>query len=149
MKKLDVKSPKWLQDFKDFINQGSVIDLAVGVVIGGAFGKIVSSLVADIIMPIVGLIGGGVNFTDLYWEIPNFFGADTAARINYGNFLQNVVDFLIIAFAIFIFVRIISRAKAKMIAEEAKKAAEEEKQEDENTQLLREIRDALVKQKKK
>ena len=140
--------PQWLQDFKDFINQGSVVDLAVGVIIGGAFGKIVSSLVSDIIMPIVGLIGGGVNFTDLYWEIPNFFGADTAARINYGNFLQNIVDFIIIAFAIFIFVRIITKAKSKMIAEAAKKAAEEEKQEDENTKLLREIRDALVKKKK-
>ncbi len=148
MKKPDVKKPQWLQDFKDFINQGSVVDLAVGVVIGGAFGKIVSSLVADIIMPLVGLIGGGVDFTNLYWEIPNFFGADTAARINYGNFLQNIVDFIIIAFAIFIFVRIISKAKAKVAAEEAKKEAEAEKQEDENTKLLREIRDALVKKKK-
>ena len=147
MKQPSVKSPKWLQDFKDFINKGSVIDLAVGVVIGSAFGKIVSSLVDDIIMPIVGLIAGGVNFTDLYWEIPNFFGADTAARINYGNFLQNIVDFLIIALSVFIFIRLISRAKAKVTAAEDKKSAKEAKQEDEQVRLLREIRNALVKKK--
>ena len=147
MKKPDVKSPKWLQDFKDFINQGSVIDLAVGVVIGGAFGKIVSSLVADIIMPLISLVAGGVNFTDLYWEIPNFFGADTAARINYGNFLQNIVDFLIIALAIFFFIRLISKAQSKLRAKEAAEAKEEVKKEDEQTKLLREIRNALVKKK--
>ena len=148
MKKPDVTKPQWVQDFKDFINKGSVVDLAVGVIIGSAFGKIVSSLVADIIMPIVGLIGGGVNFSDLYWEIPNFFGADTAARINYGNFLQNIVDFLIIALAIFFFIRLISKAQSKLRAEKAEATAEEAKQEDEQTKLLREIRDSLVKKKK-
>ena len=144
-----VKKPGWIQEFGEFINQGNVMDLAVGVIIGAAFGKIVSSLVGDIIMPIIGLIAGGVNFTNLKWEIPNLFGSEDAAIIKYGDFLQNIVDFLIVALVIFFMVRAVNKARTKVRASESKKADEQEKQEDENTQLLREIRNALVKGKKK
>ena len=93
-------------EFKKFALKGSVLDLAVGVIIGGAFGKIVSSLVADLIMPIVGLLLGGVDFSSLSIT----YGK---AVINYGAFLQTVVDFFIIAFSIFLFIRLISRFKKK------------------------------------
>ena len=93
----------FLQDFKAFAMKGNVIDMAVGVVIGGAFGKIVSSLVANVIMPPIGLLVGGVNFTDL----------------DYGQFLQATFDFLIIAFAIFLFIRLITKLTTKKQAEVA------------------------------
>lgn len=97
----------FLQDFKVFAMKGNVIDMAVGVVIGGAFGKIVSSLVANVIMPPIGLLVGGVNFTDLKWVMKAAeVGADgkeiaPAVSLDYGQFLQATFDFLIIAFAIF------------------------------------------------
>lgn len=127
-------------DFKDFISQGDVLDLAVGVIIGGAFGKIVSSLVNDIIMPIIGVIIGGVDFTGLKAEIGE-------ATITYGVFIQNVLDFLIVALCIFFFVRGIERMKKRMEerfskTEETQEAAEEEKK-DEQIVLLEEIRDLL------
>ena len=127
-------------DFKDFISQGDVIDLAVGVIIGGAFGKIVTSLVNDIIMPIIGMLIGGVDFTGLKAQIGE-------ATITYGVFIQNILDFLIVALCIFIFVRGIERMKKRM--EEAFKKEEEEKEEkkDEQIVLLEEIRD-LLKEKK-
>ena len=99
------KEDGFIAEFKKFIAQGSVIDLAVGVVIGTAFSAIVTSLVNDIIMPIVSLVGGGADFTNLSITIPNFFGGDTAAVIRYGNFIQNVVNFLIIAFSLFIVIK--------------------------------------------
>ena len=90
-----------LNDFKAFIMRGNVLDLAVAVIIGGAFGKIVSSLVDDIIMPLIGLIIGGINFTGLIFTVGN-------AKVTYGNFIQNIVDFLIIAIVIFLMVKAIS-----------------------------------------
>ena len=127
-------------DFKDFISQGDVLDLAVGVIIGGAFGKIVTSLVNDIIMPIIGVIIGGVDFTGLKAEIGE-------ATITYGVFIQNIIDFLIVALCIFFFVRGIERMKKKM-EEKFKKAEEdaaeeEEVKKDEQVVLLEEIRDLL------
>ncbi len=98
-----------IKEFKSFAMRGNVIDLAVAVIIGGAFGKIVASFVADIIMPPIGLLVGGVNFTDLKWEMKAaevIDGAEKAAvTLNYGNFLQVTFDFLIIAFAIFMAIK--------------------------------------------
>lgn len=104
----------FLQDFKAFALKGNVMDMAVGVIIGGAFGKIVSSLVADIIMPPIGLLIGGVNFTDLKWVMKPAVVEDgkevvAAVTLNYGNFLQVTFDFLIIALSIFMFVKLIAR----------------------------------------
>ncbi|MBR6708649.1 MAG: large-conductance mechanosensitive channel protein MscL [Clostridia bacterium] len=112
-------------DFKKFAFKGNVIDMAVGVIIGGAFGKIVTSLVNDIIMPAVSLLIGGVSFTDLKYVITE---ADEAAgiaeaAIKYGNFIQNIVDFFLIAISVFLFVKLISAGRNKL---EAKKKAEEE-----------------------
>lgn len=125
-------------DFKDFISQGDVLDLAVGVIIGGAFGKIVSSLVNDIIMPIIGVIIGGIDFTGLKAEIGE-------ATITYGVFIQNIIDFLIVALCIFFFIRGIEKMKKRM-EERFKKEKEEEtieEKEDEQILLLKEIRDLL------
>lgn len=136
IKSLEKKSKGLFEEFKTFIKRGNVIDLAVGVVIGGAFSTIVSSLVNDIIMPIIGVIIGGYDFTGLSLKVKE-------ASINYGTFIQNIINFLIIAFCIFILVKVINKFlhKAK---EEAKK--EEPKKTDEVI-LLEEIRDLLKKQK--
>lgn len=135
-----IKESVILKEFKEFINRGSVIDLAVGVIVGGAFSKIVSSLVADILMPIVGIIIGGVDFRHLSIVVPNFFGGATAAQITYGNFIQSTIDFLAIAFCVFIFVRFMNKFQ--------KKAKEEtKKEEDEQIKILKEIRDSLVSKK--
>lgn len=113
----------FIQEFKAFAMKGNVIDMAVGVIIGGAFGKIVSSIVADVIMPPIGLLVGGVNFTDLKWVMKPAEMVDgkevTAVTLNYGNFLQATFDFLIIAFSIFLFIKLLTRLTAK------KKAAEQ------------------------
>ncbi|HVI20858.1 MAG TPA: large conductance mechanosensitive channel protein MscL [Bacillus sp. (in: firmicutes)] len=119
-----------LSEFKKFALKGNVLDLAVGVIIGGAFGKIVSSLVADLIMPIVGLLLGGVDFSSLSIT----YGK---AVINYGAFLQTVVDFFIIAFSIFLFIRLISRFKKKEEVTESAPVI------DAKEELLTEIRDLL------
>ena len=108
------------KEFIEFINRGSVVDLAVGVAVGGAFTAIVNSLVNDIIMPVVGLIGGGVNFRDLKIVIPNFFGGNTEAVIAYGNFIQNVVEFLIIAWVIFMLIKAMNRINRKRDAKKEK-----------------------------
>lgn len=118
------KSGGFRQEFIEFINRGSVVDLAVGVAVGGAFTAIVNSLVNDIIMPVVGLIAGGVDFTNLAITIPNFFGGNDAAVIAYGNFIQNVVNFLIIAWVIFMVVKAMNRFNRR---KDAKKAAAEAK----------------------
>ena len=110
------------KEFVEFINRGSVVDLAVGVAVGGAFTAIVNSLVNDIIMPIVGLLAGGVDFTDLAIRIPNFFGANDEAVIAYGNFIQNVIEFLIIAWVIFMIVKAMNRINRKKDAKAEKKA---------------------------
>lgn len=119
MDKTREKSGGFRKEFIEFINRGSVVDLAVGVAVGGAFTAIVNSLVNDIVMPIVGLIGGGVNFRDLKWVIPNFFGGDTEAVIGYGNFIQTAVEFVIIAWVIFMIVKAMNRLNRRRDAKAA------------------------------
>jgi len=124
---------KIIDEFKKFAMRGNVIDLAVGIIIGGAFGKIVSSIVADVIMPPIGLLIGGVNFTDLKITIK-----DPDVAINYGNFLQATFDFIIIAFAVFMLIKLINRVNSK---KEEEKPVEKVLSED--VKLLTEIRDLL------
>lgn len=125
------KGENTLKEFKEFISKGNIIDMAVGVIIGSAFGKIVTSLVNDIFMPIIGIIIGGLDFSNLSIKVGD-------SVIMYGSFIQNVVDFLIVAACIFFMIKILSKFKKK---EEVKI----EKPIDENTQLLKEIRDLLKK----
>lgn len=134
-KKVSGTAKKQLNGFKEFIAKGNVIDLAVGVIIGGAFGKIVSSLVNDILMPLIGIIIGGVNFTSLSVKIGD-------AVITYGNFIQNVIDFLIIALCVYIMISAINKFTSKIKKEEEKK---EETKKSEEVALLEEIRDILKK----
>ena len=115
------------EEFIEFINRGSMIDLAVGVAVGGAFTAIVNSLVNDIVMPIVGLLLGGVDFTGLALRIPNFFGTGDEAVIAYGNFIQNVVQFLVIAWVIFMVIKAMNRMNRRRDARKAKKEADEKK----------------------
>ncbi len=145
---------KFFQEFKEFAIKGNVMDMAIGVVIGGAFGKIVTSLVSDLIMPLIGAATGGLNFTDWKWilkpevaEQVNEAGeviqeAVPALSVNYGNFLQVIFDFIIIAFSIFLVIRGINKMKAKMekpAEPEAPAAPAGPTQEE----LLTEIRDLL------
>ena len=125
-----------IKEFKEFIARGNVIDMAVGVIIGGAFGKIVTSIVNDVLMPLIGVVSGGIDFTGLKFKIGE-------AEILYGNFLQNVIDFLIIAFCIFILVKIVNKITRKK-EEPATEETPAPKAED--VVLLEEIRD-LLKQK--
>lgn len=138
-----------LKEFKDFAMRGNVIDLAVGVVIGGAFGKIVASLVADIIMPPIGLVVGGVNFTELKWEMKPAELVDgvqkAAVTLNYGNFLQVTFDFVIVAFAIFMFIKALNRLNRKKTEAPAEAPAAPVVTKEQ--ELLTEIRD-LLKQNK-
>lgn len=129
-----------IKEFKQFISRGNVVDLAVGVIIGGAFGKIVTSLVDNIIMPLVGMIIGGIDFSNLILKIGN-------AKVEYGLFIQNVVDFLIVAFCIFMFVKAINKISEKAKKKEEKK--EETPKKSDETLLLEEIRDLLKKENKK
>ena len=126
------------EEFRKFAFKGNVVDMAVGVIIGGAFGKIVSSLVNDIIMPIFGYITSGVDFKDLKITL----GTDKSAQILYGNFIQNVVDFFIIAISVFLFIKLVNNTKDRM-----KHKEEEEKEEapqiSSEEKLLTEIRDLL------
>lgn len=135
----------FLQDFKAFAMKGNVVDMAVGVIIGGAFGKIVSSVVADVIMPVLGLLIGGVNFTDLKWVMKPAEVVDgkeiAAVTLNYGNFLQVTFDFLIIAFSIFLFIKLITRLTAKK--EEASATPPAPPTPSKEEVLLTEIRDLL------
>ena len=123
LRKAHASGSNFRKEFIEFINRGSVVDLAVGVAVGGAFTAIVNSLVNDIIMPIVGLLAGGVDFTSLAITIPNFFGTGDAAVIAYGNFIQNVVEFLIIAWVIFMISKGMNRINRKKDAKAAKEAA--------------------------
>ena len=125
------KGENTLKEFKEFISKGNIVDMAVGVIIGSAFGKIVTSLVNDIFMPIIGVIVGGLDFSNLSIKVGN-------SAIMYGSFIQNVVDFLIVAACIFFMIKVLSKFKKK---EEVKT----ETTVDENTLLLREIRDLLKK----
>lgn len=127
-----------VSEFKAFAMRGNVVDMAVGVVMGGAFGKIVSSVVSDVIMPPIGLALGGVDFTGLKFVLKKAEGEAAAVTLNYGSFIQTIVDFLIIAFAIFMVVKAMNAAKKK---EEAAPAAPPAPTKEEV--LLTEIRDAL------
>jgi large conductance mechanosensitive channel len=141
---------KFLNEFKQFAMRGNVLDMAVGVIIGGAFGKIVSSVVDDIIMPPIGWLIGGVNFSDLKVTLPavEMIGGEKlqAATINYGIFLQTTLDFLIVAFCVFMLIKVVNKVTAKKQEEkpaEAPKAPEPTPEE----KLLTEIRDLLKDQK--
>lgn len=107
---------KWLQEFKAFAVRGNVVDMAVGIVIGGAFGKIVSSLVADVIMPPVGLLISGIDFSNLGVTLKKASENTAAVTLNYGKFIQTGIDFVIIAFAIFMVVKAINALKRKEAA---------------------------------
>jgi large conductance mechanosensitive channel len=129
-----------MSEFKSFAMRGSVVDMAVGIVIGGAFGKIVSSFVSDVLMPPIGLMMGGVDFSDLSVVLQAATEGVEAVTLNYGSFIQTVVDFIIIAFAIFMVIRAMNNMKKKeeeAPAEPPKPSAEVE--------LLTEIRDSLKK----
>lgn len=132
----DLKATKGLlYEFKTFISRGNVLDLAVGVIIGAAFGRIVTSLVNDIIMPIIGVLLGGVDFSSLVIQIGS-------AQVAYGSFIKNVVDFLIIAASIFVFIKLIKTLERRAEVTEVKdsKVAAVES---EQVKLLREIRDTI------
>jgi len=129
-----------LKEFKKFISRGNVVDLAVGVIMGGAFGKIVTSLVNDLIMPLVGAIIGGIDFTSLSITIKD-------SKIAYGNFIQNVVDFLIIAVCIFFLVKIVNKLNELGKKKEEEKEVKQEIKKNEEVLLLEEIRDLLKKEK--
>ena len=134
----------FIQDFKAFALKGNVVDMAVGVIIGGAFGKIVTSVVNNILMPPIGVLTGGVDFTDLKLVIKEAEGEAEAVTLNYGAFIQDVVDFLIIAFCIFLMVKgIAALTRQKKEEEEAAPAPAPEPSAEEK--LLTEIRDLLKK----
>lgn len=128
------------KEFREFAQRGNVVDLAVGVVIGGAFGKIVASFVNDILMPPIGVLLGGVDFKDIVLTLKAAVGEAPAVTMNVGVFVQTILDFLIIAFAVFLLVKGVNRMKRK---EEPAPEAPAEPTED--ILLLREIRDALRK----
>ena len=138
----------FIKDFKAFISRGNVVDVAVGVIIGGAFGKIVTSLVNDIIMPAIGMIFGKIKFTDLKVvmeaavtdEAGNVLTPEVA--LTYGNFIQNIVDFLIIAFCVFVMVRVINGFRKKAIEAEKAAAAEAAAKEKEAAEAAQAVIDA-------
>ena len=131
---------KLLEEFKAFVMRGNVVDMAVGVIIGGAFSKIVTSLVNDIFMPIIGMVLGNVDFTSLEIKLGEPVEGAEQAAIRYGMFIQEIVNFLIIAFCIFMVIKLINKAKKKK-EEEPAPAPEPTKEE----VLITEIRDALKK----
>lgn len=128
---------KIVKEFRDFISRGNVVDLAVGVIVGGAFSKIVTSLVNDVLTPLIGIVLGGVDFSSLSINIGS-------AKIMYGSFIQNIIDFLIIALCVFMFVKVINtlseKAKKK---EEKKEEVKEAPKKSDDILLLEEIRDLL------
>ncbi len=135
MKKAVEKAGSFLGDFKKFALKGNVIDMAVGVIIGGAFGKIVTSLVADILTPAIGLLLGGVDFKNLAWVVGE-------ATIAYGNFIQNIIDFIIIALSIFLFIKLFCKFSRKK-----EEGPQEAPNKPDDIILLEEIRDLLKEQK--
>jgi large conductance mechanosensitive channel len=134
---------KLAEEFKTFALKGNVVDMAVGIIIGAAFGKIVSSLVSDVIMPPIGILIGGVNFTDLSVVLKDAVGDMPAVTLNYGNFIQVVFDFLIVAFAIFMMVKGMNALKKKEDDKQATPAPPPAPSKEEL--LLSEIRDLLKK----
>ncbi len=145
---------KFLSDFKEFALKGNVVDMAVGVIVGGAFGKIVSSLVNDIIMPVFSLITGGAGYSNLKYVIREASPATAEGAaaveevaINYGTFIMNIVDFVIIAFSIFVAIRLAMKLKKK-VAEDPAPAPATPPEPTKEEVLLTEIRDLLKEQKK-
>ncbi|WP_313339066.1 large-conductance mechanosensitive channel protein MscL [Sedimentibacter sp.] len=136
------------KEFKEFAFKGNVLDLAVGVIMGGAFGKIVTSVVNDLIMPLLGFLMAGMDFKSLkYIMSPAVMEGETIvkpeAAIMYGNFIQNVVDFLIVAVSIFIFIKLINKSKDKFIKQQEAAPTPEEPKGPTQEELLAEIRDLL------
>lgn len=129
-----------IKEFKQFIKRGNVIDLAVGVIMGGAFGKIVSSMVNDLLMPLIGILIGGLDFSKLTLQVKD-------ATINYGLFIQNIIDFLIIAICIFLLVRFINKIDKVVKPEEPKK--EEKPKKSDEVLILEDIKKILKDQNKK
>ena len=138
LKKEKEKVNKFMAEFKTFVSRGNVLDLAVGVVVGGAFSKIVTSLVNDIITPLIGVVIGGKDFSGLSLKIGD-------STIAYGLFIQNIIDFIIIAFCIFVFIKFINQVFIKKKEEEKK---EEPPKKTDEVLLLEEIRDLLKQEKK-
>lgn len=134
---------KFIKEFKEFAVKGNVIDLAVGVVIGGAFSKIVTSLVNDIIMPVVGILTGGINFSEYKITLKEAIGNLPAVTLNLGNFIQTTVNFFIIAFCIFLFIKAINNMKLSNNKVEA--SVTKEKEASEEVLLLRDIKELLKK----
>jgi large conductance mechanosensitive channel protein len=134
---INKKEEGMFKEFKTFVMRGNVMDLAVGVIIGAAFGKIVTSLVNDVLMPLLGILLGKVNFTDLTIKIGS-------ATVKYGMFIQNVVDFLIVAFCIFLMVKLINKVMKKKDDDQK----EEVKEKSDELKALEEIRDLLKKKNK-
>ena len=126
---------KAFKEFKEFISKGNVMDMAIGVIIGGAFGKIVTSLVNDILMPLIGIITGGINFTELSVKVGE-------AELTYGNFIQSVIDFLIVALCIFFITKAIAKAGEKLRKKQEEEAAAAPAGPT-SEELLTEIRDLL------
>ena len=135
-----VAESAFMKEFREFLNRCSIVDLAIGVAVGGAFTSIANSLVNDVIMPIASLLMGGLDFSSLSIDIPNIFGLSSSAHIAYGNFLQNVVNFLVIAFTVFILVRTINRLNTRhdeqVKAEKAEEAADKKEKEQKAAQKL-------------
>lgn len=145
---------KFFSEFKAFIAKGNVVDMAVAVIIGGAFGKIVTSLVNDIIMPLIGILVGGLNVTDWKWVIKEAVLAEDGVTVitaenslNYGNFIQMIIDFLIVAFCIFVVLKIILAMQSKLLKKKEEEAEQAEAAVEEATEteidILKEIRDTL------
>lgn len=130
---------QFFRDFKDFAAKGNVMDLAIGVIMGSAFGKIVSSLVNDIIMPVISVLTGGLNFNDIKLVLVEAVGEKTEVALLLGNFLKNVIDFVIIALSIFVMVKALARFKRKEEAKPAPAPAETE------LDVLKRIEAALAK----
>lgn len=142
---------RFINEFKEFAVKGNAVDMAVGVIIGGAFGKIVSSIVDDIIMPPIGWLIGGVNFSDLKCTLPSVdVGIEklAPATINYGNFIQTVLDFVIIALCVFLMIRGIGRLTKKKTQEQVVKEEPKAPEMPNDEKLLTEIRDLLKNQQK-
>ncbi len=146
MKDIVSTGKSFFKEFREFAVKGNVMDMAIGVVIGTAFGKIVSSLVADVIMPLVGLFVGNIDLKDLAVTLQDKTDTSPEIVLTYGVFLQNVLDFLIIAFAIFLTIKLIINLKNRIIKEEEHPA--EAPADPADVQLLREIRDLLKEQNK-
>lgn len=135
---------KFVSEFKTFAVKGNVIDLAVGVIIGAAFSKIIASLVNDIAMPFIGMFLGGIDFKNLSIELPRFFNQPDAIMMNLGMFINTVIEFIILALVVFLFVKAINRFKKKQAEQPAAPAAPTKEE-----LLLAEIRDILKEQKVK